>query len=117
MRLANLLKQGSHRTRIAPLGIAALLVDPWRQLLFETDRQQILLFGSHGAEDLAKLGYLIGRKVDGLGEPARKPGIARDKAMHLGWIAGDDDDEAIAMISHVFEQCFDGIPAEIAFPF
>src|SRR6202022_773066 len=62
-------------------------------------------------------GHLVRREVDGLGEPARKAGIARDEAMHLGWIARDDDDEPVAMIFHIFEQCFDGLAAEIAFPF
>src|SRR5205807_4121041 len=109
MRLANLLQQGSHRTRIAPLRVVTLRFDPWGQLLLETDRQQILLFRRHGAEDFAEFGHLIRREVDGLGEPACKPGIARDEAMHLGWIAGDDDDHAIAMILHVLEERLDGL--------
>src|ERR1700737_4196876 len=83
MRLANLLKQGSHRTGVSPLRIVTFRFDPRRQLLLETERQQILLFGGHRAEDFAELGHLVRREVDGLGEPARKSGIARDEAMHL----------------------------------
>jgi hypothetical protein len=112
--LASPLQQCPHRPRIAPLRIETLRLDPWCEQPFETNRQQVLLLGRHRAEDVAKLVGIVGRKVDRLGEPAGQSGIAGYEAAHFGWIAGDDDDQAIAVILHVLEQDLDRLAAGLS---
>src|SRR3982074_1501410 len=115
--LTDLFEQGPHRSGITPPLVVALGLDPWRQLCLEAVRQCVLLLADHQLKDFAQFACVIGWKVDRLGEPARESRVARDEAMHFAGIAGNDDDQAIAIIFHVFEQRFDGFPTEIAFPF
>src|SRR5687768_17030769 len=46
-----------------------------------------------------------------------KTRVRADKSFHFVWVAGDDDDEPIAIVLHAFEERLDGFIAEILLGF
>src|SRR5439155_21144615 len=54
--------------------------------------------------------------VDSLGESAREARIAGNEAAHFVRIAGDNNDQAVAVILHKLEQRLDGLAPEITLP-
>src|ERR1700724_3766722 len=67
----------------------------------------------HRPQDGDELVCGIGRKLDRLGEAAGKTGIAPDEALHLIRVTRDNDDDAVAIVLHEFEQGINGLLAEI----
>ena len=56
---------------------------------------------------------IVGGEVDGLAEAAAQARIAVDEAAHLVAVAGDDHDDAVAIVLHEFQQRVDRFLAEV----
>ena len=113
LRFARLLQQRAHLTRIGPVFRLRAALDPRPQPGLEAIGQIELLPGRHALEDFGQFVRIVGRKLDGLAEAAAQAGIAVDEAAHFVAIAGDDHDDAVAIVFHELQQRIDRFLAEI----
>ena len=68
---------------------------------------------THPFEDLDELVRRVVGKIDEPGEPTLQPGVGVDELGHLGWVAGGNEGEVVAVILHVLDDGVDGFSAEV----
>ena len=116
LRFPRLFKQRPHLAGIGPVLRLGPALDPWFQLGFEAIGEVELLPGRHAPEDFPQFVGIVGREIDGLAEAAAEARIAVDEAPHFVAVAGDDHDDAVAIVLHEFQQRIDRFLAEVLLP-
>ena len=113
LRFPGFFKQRPHLAGIGPVLRLGPALEPWFQLGFEAIGEVELLPGRHAPEDFRQFAGVVAREIHGLAEAAAQARIAVDEAAHFVAVARDDDDDAVAIVLHEFQQGVDRFLAEV----
>ena len=108
-----LLEERAREARVAERRVALAPREDRAQRLLGTVAERVLRIAGEAAEDRDELvGRVVG-ELDLAREPRAQPGIRLEEPPHQARVAGDDHDEAVAVVLHPLQQRLDRLVAEV----
>jgi hypothetical protein len=95
-------------------GLAHSPGDPVEHRLVRLRRELVGVSVGHHPGDLEQLEAGVVGKVDVMSDARRHPGVEPEEAVHAVPIAGQDDDEPLAVVLHHLEEDLDRLDAVVA---